>query len=173
MSFQNYSGGYSKSESVLQDISFQTRCGEKLAIVGRTGAGKSSLGLSCLRVLEGQEGCIQIDNVDINSIGLHDLRSAVTIILQDPVLFSGTLRENIDPLGKTTDFNLIKLLKAANLEGYTDLHMDVLEGGTNFSQGEKQLLCLVRALCRGSRYALLLLDRLYLVFNNFQGYYFG
>ena len=135
----------------MKDISFETVAGEKVAIVGRTGAGKSSIGLSCLRVLEAQKGSIQIDSVDIASIGLHELRSAVTIIPQDPVLFSGSLRENIDPRGDKTDFDIFKLLKTANLEGYTDLDMEVEEGGANFSHGEKQLICLVRALCRGSR----------------------
>ena len=152
ISFQNYSAGYSSSETVLKDISFETGCGEKLAIVGRTGAGKSSIGLSCLRVLEAEKGCIEIDDINICDLGLHELRSAVTIILQDPVFFSGSLRENIDPRGQIKDFDIVKLLEAANLERYKDLDMDVEEGGKNFSQGEKQLVCLVRALCRGSRF---------------------
>ena len=82
---------------------------------------------------------------------LHELRSAVTIIPQDPVLFTGSLRENIDPEGTRTDAEILQLLATANLEKYKDLQMEVEEGGSNFSQGEKQLVCLVRALCRGSR----------------------
>merc|ERR1711970_1406035 len=103
---------------------------------GRTGAGKSSIGLSCLRVLEAQKGCIEIDHLDISQIGLHELRSAITIIPQDPVLFSGSLRENIDPRGEMADIDMIKLLEAANLEGYRDLNIKVEEGGENFSHGE-------------------------------------
>jgi len=155
VSFKHFSTGYSREETVLTDISFETCEGEKVAIVGRTGAGKSSIGLSCLRVLEAHEGNILIDNVDISRLGLHELRSAVTIIPQDPILFSGSLRENIDPLGVKDDTDIIKLLRTANLESYQDLNMEVEEGGDNFSHGEKQLICLVRALCRGSRVVIL------------------
>lgn len=149
--FKNYSTGYSSEDHVLRNISFKTAGGEKLAIVGRTGAGKSSIGLACLRILEAQEGNILIDTIDISKLGLHELRNAVTIIPQDPVLFTGSLRENIDPTGDKLDFDIFKLLKTANLEKYDDLDLEVEEGGANFSQGEKQLVCLVRALCRGSR----------------------
>ena len=82
---------------------------------------------------------------------LHELRSAVTIIPQDPVLFTGSLRENIDPEGTKTDADISRLMKTANLEKYSDLDLEVEEGGANFSQGEQHLICLVRALCRGSR----------------------
>jgi ABC-type multidrug transport system fused ATPase/permease subunit len=92
-----------------------------------------------------------IDMQDISELGLHELRNVVTIIPQDPVLFTGSLRENIDPTGEKLDFDIFKLLKTANLEKYDDLDLEVEEGGANFSQGEKQLVCLVRALCRGSR----------------------
>ena len=119
--------------------------------MGRTGAGKSSMGLAFLRILEARVGKILIDKVDIAKLGLHELRSAVTIIPQDPVLFTGSLKENIDPEGAKTDSEICQLLKTANLEKYTDLNMEVEERGANFSQGEKQLVCLVRALCRGSR----------------------
>jgi len=151
ISFQNYSTGYSKEIDVLKNISFETKSGEKLAIVGRTGAGKSSMVLACLRILEAREGKILIDNLDIAELGLHELRSSVTIIPQDPVLFSGSLRENVDPENTKTDAEIIKLMKTANLEKYSDLDLEVEEGGANFSQGEKQLVCLVRALCRGTR----------------------
>ena len=149
--FKNYSTGYSSEDHVLRNISFKTASGEKLAIVGRTGAGKSSIALACLRILEAQEGNILIDTIDVSKLGLHELRNAVTIIPQDPVLFTGSLRENIDPTGGKLDFDIFKLLKIANLEKYDDLDLEVEEGGANFSQGEKQLVCLVRALCRGSR----------------------
>eukprot|EP00092_Neocalanus_flemingeri_P021837 GFUD01023689.1.p1 GENE.GFUD01023689.1~~GFUD01023689.1.p1 ORF type:complete len:1151 (+),score=238.50 GFUD01023689.1:511-3453(+) len=149
--FQNYSTGYSNGIDILRNISFQTKSGEKLAIVGRTGAGKSSMGMACLRILEAREGKILIDEVDIGKLGLHELRSAVTIIPQDPVLFTGSLRDNIDPEGTRADFEISQLLTTSNLEKHKDLNMEVEEGGANFSQGEKQLVCLVRALCRGSR----------------------
>jgi len=153
--FQNYSTGYSEGEAVLKTLSFQTSSGEKVAIVGRTGAGKSSMVLACLRILEPREGKIIIDNIDISTIGLQELRSAVTVIPQDPILFTGSLRDNIDPEGTKPDDEILKLLKTANLEKYQDLSMVVEEGGANFSQGEKQLVCLVRALCRGSRVVLM------------------
>ena len=149
--FQNYSTGYSEGVNILKNLSFKTESGEKLAIVGRTGAGKSSMVLACLRILEAKEGKIIIDNIDISTLGLQELRSSVTIIPQDPVLFMGNLRDNVDP-GKTkADDEILRLMKTANLEKYSDLDMVVEEGGANFSQGEKQLVCLVRALCRGSR----------------------
>merc|ERR1711892_223969 len=151
ISFQNYSTGYSKEVDVLKNISFETKSGEKLAIVGRTGAGKSSMVLACLRILEAREGKILIDNLDVAELGLHELRSSVTIIPQDPVLFSGSLRENVDPENTKTDAEILKLMKTANLEKYSDLDLEVEEGGANFSQGEKQLVCLVRALSRGTR----------------------
>jgi len=144
-----------QGEAVLKTLSFQTSSGEKVAIVGRTGAGKSSMVLACLRILEPREGKIIIDNIDISTIGLQELRSAVTVIPQDPILFTGSLRDNIDPEGSKPDDEILKLLKTANLEKYQDLSMVVEEGGANFSQGEKQLVCLVRALCRGSRVVLM------------------
>jgi len=95
--FENYSTGYSSDVDVLKKLVFKSESGEKLAIVGRTGAGKSSMVLACLRILEAKEGRILIDGIDISKIGLHELRSAITIIPQDPVLFTGSLRENVDP----------------------------------------------------------------------------
>ena len=92
-----------------------------------------------------------IDNIDIPKLGLHELRSAVTIISQDPVLFTGSLRDNVDPEGTKADAEISRLMKSANLEKYSDLDLEVEERGANFSQGEKQLICMVRALCRGSR----------------------
>jgi len=149
--FEKYSTGYSSEVDVLKNISFKTKLGEKLAIVGRTGAGKSSMGMAVLRILEAKKGNICIDQVDIAQLGLHELRSAVTIIPQEPILFTGSLRDNIDPEKRKTDSDIIKLLKTANLEKYIDLNIEVEEHGANFSQGEKQLVCLVRSLCRGSR----------------------
>jgi len=149
--FENYSTGYSSDVDVLKNLVFKSESGEKLAIVGRTGAGKSSMVLACLRILEAKEGRILIDDVDISKIGLHELRTAITIIPQDPVLFTGSLRENVDPERKKTDEDISSLMKTANLEKYSDLNLEVEEGGANFSQGEKQLICLVRALCRGTR----------------------
>jgi len=153
--FQNYSTGYTPGVDVLKKVSFKTKSGEKIAIVGRTGAGKSSMALAFLRILEAREGNILIDELDIGKLGLHELRSAVSIIPQDPVLFSGSLRENIDPSGTKTDPEIFQLMRTANLEKYKDLSLEVEESGANFSQGEKQLVCLVRALCRGSRVVIL------------------
>ena len=85
---------------VIDNLDLEIADGQKLAIVGRTGAGKSSLTLALFRILEATRGSIVIDGVDIADVGLDDLRSRLTIIPQDPVLFSGTLRSNLDPFGE-------------------------------------------------------------------------
>lgn len=98
VSIENYSTRYRPGlELVVQQINAKVGASQKIGIVGRTGAGKSSLTLALFRMIEAAEGKIMIDNVDISKIGLHDLRSNITIIPQDPVLFSGTLRFNLDP----------------------------------------------------------------------------
>ncbi|XP_015735755.1 multidrug resistance-associated protein 1-like isoform X2 [Coturnix japonica] len=152
--FVNYKAQYRKDLGLaLNDISFQTRNKEKVGIVGRTGAGKSTLTNCLFRVLEGSGGKIIIDGIDISTIGLHDLRRNLNIIPQDPVLFSGTLQSNLDPLGKHSDHELWEALELCGLKSFVQslpkklLH-EISEGGENLSVGQKQLVCLARVLLR-------------------------
>ncbi|KAF3056550.1 ATP-dependent bile acid permease [Daldinia childiae] len=183
--FIGYSTRYRKElDPVLKNVTFKINPREKVGIVGRTGAGKSSLTLAIFRALEAESGKILIDDIDISLIGLQDLREAITIVPQDPTLFTGTIRTNLDPFDLYTDEEIFAALRKVRLVGpnealppltqndgaqdsqapttptspttankniFLDLSSSVAESGTNLSQGQRQLLCLARAMLKNPK----------------------
>ena len=209
--FINYSTRYRADlQPVLREVTFNIHPAEKVGIVGRTGAGKSSLALALFRGLEAETGKILIDDVDIGLIGLQDLRDSITIVPQDPTLFTGTIHSNLDPFGLFTDEEIFTALRRVHLIGgpsstsspdpsspatprnavptpphlprpatepprsssdtdlaktvtntgdntniFQNLHSPITESGSNLSQGQRQLLCLARALLKSPRVLLM------------------
>jgi ABC-type multidrug transport system fused ATPase/permease subunit len=199
--FIGYTTRYrSDFDPVLKDITFKILPGEKVGVVGRTGAGKSSLALALFRALEAEQGKILIDDVDIGLIGLQDLRENIVMVPQDPTLFTGTLRTNLDPFGLFTDEEIFTALRGVQLISgpsaansrpetpvqtirkndkrspassttaagsitdtsamenkniFRNLSSTVAESGSNLSQGQRQLLCLARALLKAPKVLLM------------------
>jgi len=153
--------------NVLHDLSFEIKPGEKVGVLGRTGSGKSTLALSFFRFVEPVEGRILVDDIDITSIGLTDLRRKLTIIPQDPTILSGTIRSMLDVFNEYEDAEIYEALRRVHLipsadtpeeasgtinaNVFRNLDSQVSEGGENFSTGERQLLCMARAILKRSK----------------------
>ncbi|KAL8691451.1 MAG: hypothetical protein Q9218_003334 [Villophora microphyllina] len=147
---------------VLQGLTMSVAGGERIGIVGRTGAGKSSIMSTLFRLVELSGGSISIDGVNIATVGLKDLRTRLAIIPQDPTLFRGTIRSNLDPFNEHTDLELWSALRQSDLidananiddKSHGRIHLDgiVEEEGLNFSLGQRQLMALARALVRNAQ----------------------
>lgn len=148
----------------LEGFNLHVKPGERIGIVGRTGAGKSSITMALFRMVELAKGRIEVDGIDIRTVGLQDLRSRVSIIPQDPTLFAGTVRSNLDPFNSHADLELWSALRQSQLvdasnsskeeensQSHINLETTVEEEGRNFSLGQRQLLAFARALVRGSQ----------------------
>ncbi|KAF9170512.1 hypothetical protein BGX21_008621 [Mortierella sp. AD011] len=150
--FQNYSARYREGHDlVLKNINLTIHSGERIGIVGRTGAGKSSVTMALFRIIEAAEGKIVIDGVDISTLGLHQLRSSLAIIPQEPFLFGGTVRLNLDPFDEWQDADIWAALESASLKDYVSslpegLNAPIENGGDSLSLGQRQLMSLARAM---------------------------
>ena len=156
--FKNASMRYRDGPLVLKDLSLKVKGGERIGVAGRTGSGKSSLMVSLFRVseIEDDGGQVLIDGVDVGKIGVSTLRSNISIIPQDPILFSNTVRYNLDPFKKATDDEIWNVLEKVQMNDVVaalpdGIEEQVSEGGENFSQGQRQLLCIARSLLRNPK----------------------
>jgi ABC-type multidrug transport system fused ATPase/permease subunit len=171
--FNDYSTKYRPElDLVLRNINLNIKPKEKIGIVGRTGAGKSSMTLALFRIIELFSGNIEIDKIDTSTIGLLDLRENLSIIPQDSQVFEGTIRSNLDPVGLYDEATLWKALELAHLKNHIEkmfeehedgviesaLDVKINEGGSNLSAGQRQLMCLARVLVKMNSTLILVLD---------------
>ena len=160
---ENLSAKYSADgPEVLKKVSFSLKSGERMGVVGRTGAGKSTIALALLRAIP-TSGHVVYDGIDVSKLNLDALRSNITIIPQHPELLAGTLRENLDPFEEHDDVSLNDALRSAGLyhtqaegeDGSINLDTEVRGGGSNLSQGQRQIIDLARAILRRSKIVIL------------------
>jgi ABC-type multidrug transport system fused ATPase/permease subunit len=159
--FINFSAKYRPfTPVILKNINLKINPCERVGIIGRTGSGKTSLINSIFRIIEGFEGKILIDDIDINKLNLDFLRQNLTIVTQEPFLLEGSLRENIDPLNLHSEKEIIEILDSFCLfneiqNNYRRLKIEIKENGNNLSIGEKQLICFARAALKKSKIIIL------------------